>query len=415
MRSNLHIAWRFITSRKRSMLMSLTGISFGIAFFVVTQAQTSGFEKFFIQTILGTDGAVRISERFQNTLQSIASQPNSPEQFRIRLSEGKKIISGIEYPSLFRKELESFSQVTGISEIVKDKLQITSNFNDQFVELFGINLQDHLKVSNLSKQIILGKLTDFEANHNTIILGSRVAKRLSVNINDSINLNAKGHRRSYKIVAIFETGVAEIDDNRVFIHLQEARSLLEKPFGNAIFQINLLNPTHAPQFAEHIRASYNHNAISWQQREKVWLDVFRVLRISAGITVFAIILISGLGIFNTLAMLVMEKTKEIAILRSMGYTQKDVAAIFLLQGTIILAVGTLLGWIFAALATEAISNIPIHISGVFATESFIVNWSIYHYLLATFLAGIVVLIASYIPARRASKLEPGTIIRGTSA
>lgn len=414
MRNNLHIAWRFITSRKRSMLMSLLGISFGVAFFVVTQAQTSGFEKFFIQTILGTDGAVKIYERFQNTMQSIASQADSPEQFRIRLTEGKKLIPGIEYPNLLRKEIDSFRQVTGVSEIVKGKVQIESNIHDLFIEAYGINIQDHLKVSDLEKQIVLGDLTQFESNSSTILVSGRTARRLGVALGDSLKLRAADQIRAYKIAAIFETGVSDIDESRVFIHLSEARSLLKKPFGNAIFQISLLDPNRAQEFSEHIQASYNYHALGWQTREKVWLDVFKVLRISAGITVFVIILISGLGIFNTLAMIVMEKTKEIAILRSMGYTRKDITSIFLLQGTIILATGTALGWIFGAAATQLISKIPIHISGIFATESFVVNWSIYHYLTASLLATLVVLFASYIPARKASKLEPGNVVRGMS-
>ena len=73
MSTNLRIALRFLTARKRSMLMSLAGIVFGIGFFIVTQAQTSGFEQFFIRTILGTNGAIRSEDKIQSTIFAIAA------------------------------------------------------------------------------------------------------------------------------------------------------------------------------------------------------------------------------------------------------------------------------------------------------------------------------------------------------
>ena len=78
MSNNLRIALRFLTARKRSMLMSLTGIIFGVGFFIVTQAQTSGFEQFFIRTILGTNGAIRIEDKMQDTIFAMAAAGHLP-------------------------------------------------------------------------------------------------------------------------------------------------------------------------------------------------------------------------------------------------------------------------------------------------------------------------------------------------
>ena len=118
--------------------------------------------------------------------------------------------------------------------------------------------------------------------------------------------------------------------------------------------------------------------------------------------------------FNTLAMLVLEKTKEIAILRSMGYTRRDISSIFLWQGIFVLIAGNVLGWILAAIITYGVSKLPFRVTGIFSTDSFVVEWSVWHYVLATVTATVVVMIASYIPAQRAARLEPGDIIRGTS-
>ena len=142
--------------------------------------------------------------------------------------------------------------------------------------------------------------------------------------------------------------------------------------------------------------------------------VFRALRLSSAITVSTIILVAGLGIFNTLALLVMEKTKDIAILRSMGYTRGDIAQIFLYQGLLVLLFGALLGCLFGAAGTWGVSRLPIRIRGIFSTNSFVVLWSVWHYVAAVATATVVVIIASLIPARRAARLEPGDIVRGTA-
>ena len=78
--------------------------------------------------------------------------------------------------------------------------------------------------------------------------------------------------------------------------------------GGSVFQISIIEPERAPQLAQQIQSTLNHRAVSWQEREKVWLDVFKALRISSAVTVSCILLLSGLGIFNVFAILVIEKT-----------------------------------------------------------------------------------------------------------
>ena len=145
----------------------------------------------------------------------------------------------------------------------------------------------------------------------------------------------------------------------------------------------------------------------------MWLDVFKALRISSAITVSTIILLSGLGMFNVFAIMVIEKTRDIAILRSIGFTPRDISSVFLWQGVLVLALGIILGCLLAAVATYGISRIPLRIRGIFSTDHFVVNWDFHHYLWATAIAVVVVGVASWIPARRAARIEPAKIIRET--
>ncbi len=415
MNASLQIALRFLLSRKRAFCMSIAGILFGVGFFIITQAQTSGFERFYIDTIVATDSPLRIQDRFQQFDTALpAASGGQPGAFQIEVDDSRRYVEGIEYPSLLRQALRDFAEVTAISEVVRGDVAADSGFREQAAQINGIRLDDHLAVTRLSDQIQQGELADFAANPNAMLIGNRLAERLRLQVGDWVNLSAMGESRNYRVAAVFETGIAQIDLRRIYLHLNEARSLLRQPFGGALFQVNLRDINTAPDVAEHIRATLQHHAVSWQEREKTWLEVFRALRVSSAITVSSIILISGLGMFNTLAMIVMEKTREIAILRSMGFERGDIQRIFLCQGGIILVAGILLGWVFGAAATYGISRLPIRIRGIFATDTFVVNWDPAHYLWAAIIATLVVFIASSIPARRAARLEPGSVIRGTS-
>ncbi|MCX6937403.1 MAG: FtsX-like permease family protein [Verrucomicrobia bacterium] len=408
----LLIALRFLSARKRAMLMSLAGIVFGVAFFVVTQAQTAGFESYFIKTILGVNGMVRIEDRIQSTRSLAATQGSD---FTIAVEGSVKYIPGVQYPNDLLGALKRFPEVTAASPVIRGNATLIANFREYDVKPYGIELASFVNVSDLDTQIIDGSLGAFSENPYGLILGVRIAKRMNLQIGDSVLLDAAGEPQRFRINAIYETGIDQVDRERVYLHLPAGRSLLNKPVGASFIQANVVAPELAPALAMRIEEAVGHSTLAWQEREKTWLQVFSVLRISSALTISTIIFISGLGMFNTLVMIVVDKTREIAILRSMGYTREDISRIFMLQGGIVVACGVVFGCLAAAAGTYALSHIPIRIRGIFASDHFVVLWDPWHYVGAAVIAVIVVMVASYFPSRRAARLEPGSIIRGSSS
>lgn len=415
MSPTLRIAFRFLTAKKRAMLMSLSCIVLGVGLFVVTQATTSGFEDFFIKTILGTNGAIRVADRLQATIRLMESGGyGSGSRFRVQQKEGRKYIEGIEEPKLLVDALHQFKNVSGVSEILTGPAVLRSSFKSDSVKLYGIILADHLLVSDLGRQITQGNLDGFRTQENGTIIGSEIAVGLQLAIGDSFILESAGQLRRYRVSAIYETGVSDIDKERVYLHLSEARSQLKKPTGASFIQVNVYDRDRADEDAVRMEEVLRHGVRSWQVRERAWLDTFWALRISSAITVSVFSLIAGLAMFNTLAMIVMEKTKEIAILRSMGYTRQDISQIFLWQAVIVLLIGSVLGCLLGYTVTYGVSRIPLSITGIFKTDTFLVTKSWWHYVAAVLTAVVMVMVASLVPARRAARLEPGDIIRGTA-
>src|SRR5438270_515407 len=188
MSPNLRIAFRFLTAKKRAMLMSLSCTVLGVGLFVVTQATTSGFEDFFIKTILGTNGAIRIEDKIQDTLRSMAAS-GVGSGFEVAHKEGRKYIEGIEQPKQLIEMLKTFDNVAGVSEVLTGPVLIVSAFKKESVRAYGINLNDHLQVSDLGRQIIQGSLADFSNSPTGTLVGKVMADRMQLGVGDPFILN----------------------------------------------------------------------------------------------------------------------------------------------------------------------------------------------------------------------------------
>lgn len=398
------------------MLMSLAGIVLGVGLFIVAQANTTGFEKLFIKTLLGANGAIRIQDKFQETLASIQIQEqDTGRSYEFGRASGRKYRPGVEHADKVIEAIYQFKNVIAASKVIRGGIEVSNNFREEPGQLYGIEKDTHILVSDLEEQVVFGSLLDFQKDPRAIMIGSELARRMLIEPGDSVIIKEANENHRFIVKAIFETGVREIDKERIFIDIGQARMVFKRPHETSYIQVSLFDPDKADDDKYLMEGVVQHIVSPWQEREKVWLQVFRAIRITAMVSLSSIIFISGLGMFSTLAIIVMEKTREIAILRSMGYTRKDVTNIFIWQGFIVTVIGILVGWLTGAVLTFSISRLPIKIRGIFSADSFVVDWSIWHYILAGAIATVFVMTASIIPSRRAAKLEPGDVVRGTSS
>ena len=410
MTAPLYIALRFATHRKRALLLSLIGVVFGVGIFICTQAQTQGFTQFFIDSTIGSNGALTLRSRFQPRYEGMVVAAKNAKP-----TVNRNFFEGIHNVSEIMRVSRQFSNVVACSPVLRGNVSARSGFETTTVELFGIDPPSHLRTTDLAKQIISGKFDDFTNNTSAVILGYRLADLLNVGPGDSIQLLSPGGEYwRFMVAAIARSGVGAIDSTRVYAQTRVAQRLLQKPYQASMIIYKLRDLDRAPALANQFEDLFQHSAQSWQDREESTLQLFIMLRLSAAITVSLMILLAGFGIFNVLTMSVLSKIREIAVLRSMGYRQIDISAIFLWQGALIATVGSLIGCFLGALLTWIVSKVPIQIRGLLYTNHFLVVWDWRHYFWATVLAGIAVFIASYVPAKRAALLQPVDTLRGSS-
>jgi lipoprotein-releasing system permease protein len=407
----LYIALRFVTHRKRALLLSLVGVIFGVAIFICTQAQTQGFAQFFIDSTIGSNGALLLGARFRPGQDALVVPAKTGE----RNTAHRSYFEGIDNVNDIMRVSRQFSNVVACSPALRGGVSARSGFEMTTVDLFGIDPASHLRVTNLANQLIDGDFNDFRNNANSVIIGYRLAELFHVGPGDTVQLLSPGGEYwRFSVAAIARSGVSSIDSNRVYAQIRVAQRLLKKPFTASTIIYKLRDPDRAPALATHFENLFKHEAQSWQDREEGNLQIFSTLRISAAVTVSLVILLAGFGIFNVLTMSVLSKVREIAILRSMGYRRIDISAIFLWQGALIAAGGSLIGCGVGALLTWGVSKIPIQIRGLLYTNHLLVVWDWRHYLWATLLAIVAIFIASYAPARRAAQLPPVDTLRGSS-
>jgi lipoprotein-releasing system permease protein len=409
----LYIAIRFLSHRKRAFILSLCGVVFGVAIFICTQAQTQGFARNFIDSTLGSNGALVLRSRFESRATALMVPPKNSVA---TAGAPRHYLGGITNAREIMRISRQFADVAACSPVLRGTLSARAGFENATVDLYGIEPAFHLQTTNLAQQLIAGSLDEFRNNSNSVIIGSRLADVLKVGIGDAIQLlSPGGEYRRFTIAAIARSGVGVVDIGRVYSHVRVAQTLLHKPFPASMIVYKLRDPDRAPELARAFETLFQHESQSWQDREEANLQLFLTLRMSAAITVSLIILLAGFGIFNVLTMSVLSKIKEIAILRSMGYRARDISAIFLWQGAMIAVLGSIIGCFFGAFFTWGVSLIPIEVRGLIYANHFPVTWNWRHYFVATVLAIIAVFIASYVPARRAALLAPVATLRGSSA
>jgi lipoprotein-releasing system permease protein len=406
----LYIALRFLTHRKRALLLSLSGVVFGVAIFICTQAQTQGFSRYFIESNIGSNGALVVRSRFRPRYESLMVAAKNSKG-----SIGRRVyFEGITNPNEIMRVSRQFPDVISCSPVLRGTVSARAGFENATVDLYGIDPTLHAQTTDILHQLIDGKFDDFRNNTSAIIIGSRLAELLQTGVGDAVQLLApNGEYWRFNIAAIARAGIGSIDSTRIYSHAKIAQALLQQPSGASMIIYKLRDRDRAPVLASRFETLFQHNALSWQEREESTLQLFLTLRMSVAITVSLIILLAGFGIFNVLTMSVLAKIKEIAILRSMGYRRKDISAIFLWQGALIAAAGSVVGCLLGALMTWGVSHIPIHLRGLLYTNYFLVTWDWRHYAFATLLALLAVFIASYVPARRAAELAPVETIRGS--
>lgn len=255
---------------------------------------------------------------------------------------------------------------------------------------------------------------EFLSAGNRIILGDGLAKLLGLGLNKTVWISSGYQDKTpFRIAGIFRSGNKALDDSIAYGLLSEVQLLTAQSGMVTDIAVRLKDVNLSLQKAEEWRNTGDEKVVSWQEANTSFFAIFKLQDAIRYSMTAAILTVAGFGIYNILNVIINQKKREIAILRSIGYRPNEVLMIFLLQGLILGLSGGIIGLLIGFLACVRIETLPFT-NPLFSAKAttMVVSFAPAIYLQAFVQSMVATLIASWIPARSAGKLSPIEIIRG---
>jgi lipoprotein-releasing system permease protein len=410
----LYIARGMLARRRRQTLVSVSGVALGVAFFIAIAALMRGFQTHFVSQIIDVAPHITVKDETRTPLIQPAALLHPEGAVSVRGVKPRDRVRGIRSAGDKLAMLEAMEGVAA-APVLNGQALLRYGSRDVSASVLGIDPPRYRRVSNIDKDLRVGRLEDLRASANAIILGSGLADRLGVGVGDTITaISTAGVSLSMKVVGLFRTGLTTLDQQQALMLLKVAQVLQDR--ANVVNQllVRLPDVTRAEPLARQIEARFGDRTESWEEQNANFLTVFVIQNAIMYSVTGAILLVAAFGIYNIISTVVFEKTRDIAILKSLGFTEGDIQRLFLVQGLVAGALGAALGCLLGALMIELLAQVRFAVDTPSGQDRFILDrdWRIY--LVASLFAVLAAGIAAVIPARRAARLDPVHVVRGAA-
>ncbi|MGB5819208.1 MAG: FtsX-like permease family protein [Saonia sp.] len=395
---NVFIAFQYLISRKKQSVLATIGVVLGVSIFIVMISFMTGVNAFLDDAVFNGSPDIVISKK--------------PDV------SANKGIFGITIPSLEKvdaigKLLSQDDNVHFFSHQLISPAILISDTQQFPISINGVLPEQEKKMVDLNRRLVHGKGFQSLLKKNTILMGISLAKRLQVTEGDSLKMILpNGKNLQFTVSGIFSFGITTIDNIRTYVNAETLQNLLgEEPIITNI-HVKLKNRNDVG-----LKSSLTHTIDTiivddWKDNNKTIVIGNKVRNVLTWTISFALLLVAGFGIYNILNITVIQKRKDIAVLKTMGYTGRDIVFVFLLQSFIIGFVGSLLGAVLGCLISYAISQTPLETSDFLIVDTYPVTFDSLFYILGTSFGILTSLLAGYFPSKKASGVDPVTIIRG---
>ena len=401
----LHIALRYLLARRRQAfisvisLISTLGVTVGVTALIIALALMTGLQGELRDRILGAGAHVYV---------------------------WKAGGLGDDYHAEVRK-LRALEGVVGAAPAILGKALLRTERADAFVTLKGIDTALEPQVTNLGGAMIEGRIADLEPRDEEslpgILVGVGLAKDLGLTVGDSVTvLTPEGtlspmgmmpRARRLRVAGVYRLGLYDIDSASGFVTLAMAGRLLN--LEPSMVELKVRDMYDAPALAERLQASLgpSYTAQDWADMNGPLFSALWLEKMAISITIGLIVIVAALNIIASLVLLVMEKSRDIAILKTMGATRRSVTTVFMLQGLVIGLVGTLAGSLLGtAICYVAdryrLIQIPADVYQI-SYVPFVVLPS--DFAVVVVAAVVICFLATIYPSRQAARLDPVQALR----
>lgn len=409
------IAISFLREGRIQSLMITLGVAIGVAVIIFITALIQGLQTNLIDSTLGSQAHIRLVAPDEVNL--IAPYADDTLQL-IQEDKRPQRLRSINNWQQITDTLDQLPLLTAVSPNVSGPGFVRRGEALESVILVGTDLARYQNIIPLDEYLISGEL---RVGADNVLIGSELAKDLGVevgsklrldtgqdsspsnNLSNNLSSNISSNSAVVNIAGIFELGVRELDARYVYLDLKQAQSLLNLPGGITVIDLTVEDIFEAEEIAAQVGRLTSLQAESWIETNAQLLSGLTAQSLSSNMIVVFVAISVAFGIASVLSVSVVQRTREIGILRAMGATRQQILRIFLIQGAIFGLLGSIVG--------SGVSYILVWSFNTFGPDIFTIPISINLILVTMSLATLTGVIAAAIPARRAAALDPVVAIR----
>ena len=413
MKLQLGIAVTHLLARKRQTLVSLSGIVLGTAFFLAVSALMQGSQADFIKRLVDNSPHITVYDEYRGADVQPAELEWPSAAVQIRNIKPQTEVRGIRGHQQKLAFIESLPGLRASPALV-GSVVLTFAGRVEGISLTGIVPASMRRVSTIEEKIVAGSLEALDANPNGIVVGVALVNKFRLAMGRNVTVaTSDGVVRSMKIVGIFRTGNSAVDETQTYASLKRVQSLLDRPNRINRFVLQLDDPYSARSVAARIEQRVGYKSVSWLEASEDIMSLLTVRNIIMYSVVAAILVVAAFGIYNTISTIVMEKTRDIAIMKSMGFHAGDIRVIFVGEGLMLGLLGSTLGLALGALLMLVLGHVEIRVPSLGDPTHLPVYFGASQFLVAFGFAMASAIVAAWLPARKAGRVHPVDILRGS--
>ena len=392
------IATKFLREGKTQSTLILVGIAVGVAVIVFLTALITGLQVNIINRTLGTQAHIKV----QPTEERNRILPSASGSAHLLLeSKRAQRLRSINNWQQVRDVLDTLPRVTAVSPLISGPAFARRGAALQSVALVGIDAPRYLRIIPIQDNIVAGV---FRIGAGDTVIGKQLATDLGMHVGDKLRLDGgQGRESVVNVAGIFQLGVRELDARYVYLDMKQAQSLLDLPGAATIIDVTVDDIFAAQAVATRIARLTGLKAESWMETNAQLMNALRSQNLSTRMISVFVALSVALGIASVLSVSVVQRTREIGILRAMGTTRRQMLGVFLIQGALFGLAGSLLG---AAAGYGLVAGF-----NTFGPKLFYIPVDPWLPVAAMALAAITGILSAAVPARRAASLDPVEAIR----
>lgn len=392
------IAWRFMIENPMQTMLICIAIAVGTAVIIFITTLMNGLQKNTINKTLGSQPHIRLeAARMYNRTPAVA-----PGQQALLLESMRaQPLQRIDSWQALMGDLDAMAVLPAVSPVVSGPALAQKGRATASVMVNGIDPQRYQKIVNLPENMVAGS---FHLGSTDVLLGSELALELGLQAGDKLRLQAgTGRTALVRVSGIFTMGVQELDSRQLYVDLKQAQTLLNLSGGITALEVKVVDIFTARDWAARLQRLTGLHVKNWMDNNSQLLDALRSQSMTTKMIRGFVGLSVGLGIASVLAVSVVQRTREVGILRAMGSSREQILRVFLTQGALLGAIGALFGMAGGYGLVYLFNSSSTRLFEIVVLPEVTVS--------ALFIAIGSGVLAAALPARRASRYDPAEAIR----